>query len=711
MDLADCQQIRQFCLGKNGRAIICNQLIISNFHSTLNDAISANAGIFIVHIIVGPAFSLSLHHDLSHKTMNRLTIFLLIALPLLFACTQKEQEIRVDSVSVSPNTASLTIGETLQLKASVSPSSATKKDVTWSSSKSSVASVSASGLVTAVSEGTTTITASADGKKGECTVSVSKGYIAVTEVKLDKTELTLYEGEEETLTATIIPSDATLRGEISWSSSNPDVATVDGGIVTAVSMGNATITASLEGFKAECNVVVKGMEYGMIAITDLMPVDILPIIGQVVTGDIQCYDHIEHLRLAEATRIRDMMWEYGAGKHSKEEYQQLMGRLNTGMIEEFPLGYNNFEVIGEGQYGGSGNDHAHSEWSVLNSLVRHANMRVVYTSGKEWQEKLEEFITENPNAIVIMGCSAYADVGKDKFVRWAENEPVRNLCRTGRLIIFKSGGNIRTVNGILINLTYQRDVDGDEHGYYSLQSNANGKDDPKADIALLVTTGTNDKGDADQTGNVYTSARFPVGFHDKALFAGRAFPFHHLSTDEIWADKESVHSYQASLTNYVNTAMMSLCFQMYAEAKDVFELLDMVRSTCLTDYIRLDGQTQPLQLINPAGLYKKYLTPQNLPSSISSSETVGLEKGYYKGILFCIPGAEVKIDGEWMAFDSKNRDTILSRNPMNLEWRLSGELIKKYGYTSGQTIEGQIITVDDHWGGLRLEVPMTIQLK
>jgi hypothetical protein len=47
--------------------------------------------------------------------------------------------------------------------------------------------------------------------------------------------------------------------------------------------------------------------------------------------------------------------------------------------------------------------------------------------------------------------------------------------------------------------------------------------------------------------------------------------------------------------------MMDLCFQMFAEAKDVDELLEMVRSTSLTDYIRFDGfDPQPLQLINPA---------------------------------------------------------------------------------------------------------------
>jgi hypothetical protein len=61
-------------------------------------------------------------------------------------------------------------------------------------------------------------------------------------------------------------------------------------------------------------------------------VEILPIVGQIETGDNKCYNHIEHLRVAEATKIIDMMWKYGAGSHSAEEYQQLMMRLNTGML-------------------------------------------------------------------------------------------------------------------------------------------------------------------------------------------------------------------------------------------------------------------------------------------------------------------------------------------------------------------------------------------
>ena len=156
--------------------------------------------------------------------------------------------------------------------------------------------------------------------------------------------------------------------------------------------------------------------------------------------------------------------------------------------------------------------------------------------------------------------------------------------------------------------------------------------------------------------------------------------------------------------------MMDICFQMYAEVKDVDELLEMVRSTALTDYIRLDGMTQPLQLINPAGFYKKYLTPNTIPSSVSLGETMELQKGYYKGVVFNIPGAEVMIGDEWIPFDSKNKDLILSQNPMNLIWRINGNLLKKIGYSAGQTLQGHIITVDDQWNGLRLEVPMTITI-
>ena len=191
--------------------------------------------------------------------MNRLTkLLLFFILPLLFACTQKEpevQEVRVESVTLSQSSAEIEIGQTLQLNVTVSPSTATRKDITWSSNKSSVASVSSSGLVTAVSEGTTTITASADGKKGECTVTVFKGFVAVSEVKLGKTEVTLYVGEEETLTASVLPDNATDK-TITWTSSDKSIASVESSKVKAVKKGEATIMAKAGDKTAEAKIVV-----------------------------------------------------------------------------------------------------------------------------------------------------------------------------------------------------------------------------------------------------------------------------------------------------------------------------------------------------------------------------------------------------------------------------------------------------------------------
>ena len=170
--------------------------------------------------------------------------------------------------------------------------------------------------------------------------------------------------------------------------------------------------------------------------------------------------------------------------------------------------------------------------------------------------------------------------------------------------------------------------------------------------------------------------------------------------------------------------MADLCFQMYAEVKDVDELLEMIRSTALTDYIRLDlngdgdtndnydGQpeSQPLQLMNPAGLIKKYLMPNGLPSTIHTANTITLNKGYYKGVVFDIPGAEVEINGEWIAYSDANKSLIMSQNPMTLEWRLNGDLLRKFGYSSGQSISGCIIVVDDQWHGLNISKDVTIHV-
>ena len=164
--------------------------------------------------------------------------------------------VAVSSVSVSPSTSELVIGSTVQLSATVSPSNATDKSVTWSSSNQTVATVTPTGLVTAKAEGSANITANASGKTAVCKVTVKKPTVAVTSVELDQTDITINKGTSQTLKATVKPDNATDK-TVTWASSKTDIATVDAtGKVTAVAKGVATITASCGGKTATCKVTV-----------------------------------------------------------------------------------------------------------------------------------------------------------------------------------------------------------------------------------------------------------------------------------------------------------------------------------------------------------------------------------------------------------------------------------------------------------------------
>ena len=189
--------------------------------------------------------------------MRKHFLFCILTIVSLFltACSEKEQEITVQSIAISQPSAELKIGEMLNLKATVSPSNATYDGITWTSTRTTVATVSGSGLVSALAEGNTTITAMAGGKTASCSVIVVKGVVAVSSISLNKDSIELVEGDSETLTATVSPNDATDK-TVSWSSSNTGVATVKDGTITAVKEGEATITAKAGEKTASCKVVV-----------------------------------------------------------------------------------------------------------------------------------------------------------------------------------------------------------------------------------------------------------------------------------------------------------------------------------------------------------------------------------------------------------------------------------------------------------------------
>jgi uncharacterized protein YjdB len=168
--------------------------------------------------------------------------------------------VAVNSVSVTPSPANLMVGQTLQLSAIARDAGGavlTGRAVTWTTGDPAVATVSSSGVLTAVAPGTTQVTATVDGVAGSASSTVTA--VPVASVSVSPNTATVIVGQNVTLTAT--PLDASgnpLAGRVvTWTTSNASRATVSNtGVVTGVSAGNVTITATSEGKSGTASVTV-----------------------------------------------------------------------------------------------------------------------------------------------------------------------------------------------------------------------------------------------------------------------------------------------------------------------------------------------------------------------------------------------------------------------------------------------------------------------
>ena len=170
--------------------------------------------------------------------------------------------IPVTGVTLDKTSISLEKGEKLTLNATIQPADATNKNVSWSSTNPSVATVDAEGVVSAIGDGSARITVTTEdgGMTASCQVTVTT-YVPVESISLNRTSVCLVKGESLTLTATVSPSNATDK-TLSWRSEDPSVATVDNGRLTALKAGNTTVhvthvTRAGQTIEAVCSVVVK----------------------------------------------------------------------------------------------------------------------------------------------------------------------------------------------------------------------------------------------------------------------------------------------------------------------------------------------------------------------------------------------------------------------------------------------------------------------
>ena len=172
--------------------------------------------------------------------------------------TVEDGTVKLTSLTLKSNMEILTKGENTTIYAVYNPSNVTDKVLYWSSSNTNVARVS-EGNVTAIGNGTATITATSrdGGKTATCTVTVGNGTVSLQKLTLNSSMEILTKGSSKTIYATYNPSNVTDK-VLYWSSSNTNVARVSEGNVTAVGNGITTITAtSRDGGKtASCQIIV-----------------------------------------------------------------------------------------------------------------------------------------------------------------------------------------------------------------------------------------------------------------------------------------------------------------------------------------------------------------------------------------------------------------------------------------------------------------------
>ncbi len=181
-------------------------------------------------------------------------------------CTVNVQ-VSATSISLNMTSAEMTVDGVLQLTATVLPTNATNRTVTWKSSNTSIATVNSSGLVTAKSPGSAIITATTtDGTNlsATCSLFVKQNIVYASSISLNKSSANLVAGQQMQLQATVLPENTTNKTVI-WSSSDPSVAIIDeDGLVTAITSGTTTITVTTtdgSNLSASCVVTVTEDNY------------------------------------------------------------------------------------------------------------------------------------------------------------------------------------------------------------------------------------------------------------------------------------------------------------------------------------------------------------------------------------------------------------------------------------------------------------------
>jgi trimeric autotransporter adhesin len=207
---------------------------------------------------------------------RRATVWILVA--VVAACGSASTDVvttaDVGSVSITPTTTTVRVGSQIPLQALVQDPDGNTipgTDVFWSVQNPSIATISSTGIVTGVALGSTQVAASVNGKSGIAAITVSQAAVAT--VTVTPSPLSMSTGQTRQLAATVKDQNGTVvtNRVVTWTSSNPAVATVAGGVVSGFTTGTAIITATSEGKSGTASVTVTQVPVGSVTVSPSNP--------------------------------------------------------------------------------------------------------------------------------------------------------------------------------------------------------------------------------------------------------------------------------------------------------------------------------------------------------------------------------------------------------------------------------------------------------
>lgn len=451
-------------------------------------------------------------------------------------------------------------------------------------------------------------------------------------------------------------------------------------------------------------------EYQAVSINNIKPEEVFPQIAQIKAWDPNIYKYVEDLRVAETYVMRDMMWKYGTGKYSPEEYQQLLSRVTMGLIEEKPDNYQDYERIWP-SFTPTIRDHGVYVFKNLINL-QWKQTKVMNLSGKgEWRAKnLSEYAKAHPNDIFLFSNSTTPTaISQTNYKNEVFEQNIIDLCDLPNVIIFVAWGDTETDNWVSLKILYNGVYDEKfwEWRYlYSSMANSDKNNYPSSNMRIVVWN--HPSGSVDVSNSSWSL--FPYWFDNNVTISGHPV----LPIYRNWRFRGEDYAarwwYYSSYVAPTVTSEVQQIFGLHADVNNADELLEMMEScTANPDYISLNWKKQALQKYSPANFAEKYCMIMDIPSSIKPWEIITLNKWRYKWLVLNIAWTEVKINWQLVEYNKANESLIKSQNPMNLEQRINWDLVAKY--SKNWSVKWKLIAVDDQWNGLNMEKDITINVK